>query len=91
MNGHQETEQLLEQFQNLCSQIAITFKSDSQDQRSLEKHRLTVIKAAQDTLKCLQTHDELATQQTWMVSGVVIYWAFMIFNKQILRKGWAHI
>lgn len=70
MNGHQEAEQLLEQFQSLCSQVSIAFQSDSQDQRSLEKHRLTVIRAAQDTLKLLQTHDELATQQTWMVSGM---------------------
>lgn len=70
MNGHQGTEQLLEQFQSLCSQVAVKFKSNSQDQRSLEKHRLAIIKAAQDTLKLLQTHDELATQQTWMVSGM---------------------
>lgn len=86
MNGHQDTEQLLEQFQSLCSQVAIAFKSNSQDQRSLEKHRLTVIKAAQDTLKLLQTHDELATQQTWMVSG-----HFSSIYKDFVRKGLTHI
>lgn len=70
MNGQQNTQQLTEQFQSLCGQVPAAFKSNSQDQRSLEKHRLAVIKAAQDTLKLLQTHDELATQQTWMVSGM---------------------
>lgn len=70
MNGHNDLGKLTEQFQNLCSQVPAAFKNNSQDQRSLEKHRLAAIKAAQDTLKLLQTHDELATQQTWVVSGI---------------------
>lgn len=70
MNGHRDLKQLTEQFQSLCSQVPAAFKDNSQDQRSLEKHRLAAVRAAQNTLKLLQTHDELATQQTWMVSGM---------------------
>lgn len=70
MDGNHNLEQITEQFQNLCSQVPAALKNNSQDQRSLEKHRLAAIRAAQDTLKLLQTHDELATQQTWMVSGI---------------------
>ncbi|KAI7789071.1 S-adenosyl-L-methionine-dependent methyltransferase [Diaporthe eres] len=71
MNGHHDLEQLTEQFQSLCSQVPAAFKNNSQDQRSLEKHRLAAVRAAQNTLKLLQTHDELATQQTWVPLEVV--------------------
>lgn len=70
MNGCNDLEKLTEQFRGLCSRFPVAFKDNSQDQRSLEKHRLAAIKAAQDALKLLQTHDELATQQTWAVSGI---------------------
>lgn len=70
MDGNHNLEQITEQFQSLCSQVPAALKNNSQDQRSLEKHRLAAIRAAQDTLKLLQTHDELATQQTWMVSDI---------------------
>lgn len=70
MNGQHDLEQFTEQFQRLCSQVPAAFKSNSQDQRSLEKHRLAAVRAAQNALKLLQTHDELATQQTWVVSGM---------------------
>lgn len=70
MDGNHSLEHITEQFRNLCGQVPAALKNHSQDQRSLEKHRLAAIKAAQDTLKLLQTHDELATQQTWMVSGM---------------------
>lgn len=70
MNGQHDLQQLTEQFQSLCSQVSVAFKNNSQDQRSLEKHRLAAVRAAQNALKLLQTHDELATQQTWVVSGM---------------------
>jgi signal transduction histidine kinase len=79
MNGCNDLEQLTEQFQSLCGRVPAAFKKTSQDQRSLEKHRLAVIKAAQDALKLLQTHDELATQQTWVVSGVGRNTSFHVF------------
>lgn len=83
MNGCNDLEQLTEQLQSLCSRIPAAFKNNSQDQRSLEKHRLSSIKAAQDALKLLQTHDELATQQTWMVSGMSFHFFFLrVFFQQ---------
>lgn len=91
MNGHQNIEQLTEQFQSLCRQVPAAFKINSQDQRSLEKNRLAVIKAAQDCLKLLQTHDELATQQTWMVRGPAIYvhsCSFSFSANLSFRKAW---
>jgi hypothetical protein len=69
MNGCTDLEQLTGQLQSLCSRIPEALEKNSQDQRSLEKYRLASIKAAQDALKLLQTHDEIATQQTWMVRG----------------------
>lgn len=68
MNGCNDLEQLTEQFRTICDRVLFALKNNSQDQRSLEKHRLAAIQAAQDALKLLQTQDELATQQTWMVS-----------------------
>lgn len=68
MNGCNKFEQLTEQFQTICNKVPLAFKNDPQDQRPLEKHRLAAIKAAQGALNLLQTQDELATQQTWMVS-----------------------
>lgn len=82
MNGHHDLEQLTEQFQSLCSQVPAAFKNNSQDQRSLEKHRLTAVRAAQNTLKLLQTHDELATQQTWVVSSMSFNIGFHILCQQ---------
>ena len=79
MNGQNDLEQLTEQFQSICSRVPAAFKNYSQDQRSLEKHRLAAINAAQDALKLLQTHDELATQQTWMVSSIGYSMRFSIF------------